>query len=296
MAKGNGISKDTIHNSRVVMNTGYIIIPSNVDRDSFVENCFRREKVSILVEEGGGVVNDCYITKQALKDIDFPTKSISEKLNGKSEEKDSFLGSAVNFISEPYHGQPIILGTTSKVDESGLLTEGLFRQFKLKDGNFVSIQGDAKSATISIDVSGGDNDGSLNINVRNKNENSKLNINVRGDFNTFVKGNDNKKIQGNKNETIKGNKISEVVGDINLKPEGLFKIGEGSEPILLGDKTVTELNKAQSYVDLLQQATQTALVALDALIPGTSAAFIATMQIGTKPNYDPTKSDKAFTD
>lgn len=306
MSKGYGIAKDTIYNSRIAINTGYIVIPSNVDRDDFVENCFRREKITILIEDGGGVINDCYITKQALKDIEFPTKSISDKLNGNAILTDSFLGSAVTFINEPYHDQPIIIGTTSKVDESGLLREGVFKLFKFKDGKFVSIQGDVQSGTISIDVSGGENDGSLNINVRNNNETAKLNVNVRGDSSTFIKGNETKKVQGNvidtiignKNQTIKGNKNSDVTGDINQKPEGKFNIGDGGHPIAHGDTLKTQLNALQTKVDLIITAIENGIPAAGSSDGGT--AYQATMKVilqaAQDADFGEINSDKAFTD
>jgi hypothetical protein len=57
---------------------GYIILPSDVDRTTFIEQCYRWERVSILIERGAGVIHECYITRSALKEIEFPDST--EKL------------------------------------------------------------------------------------------------------------------------------------------------------------------------------------------------------------------------
>ena len=132
IGKGNGVSRDFMPNTRTGVNSGYILIPTGVGRDDYVLNCYRRERVSIQVENGGGVVHDCYITIQALREIKFP-------------ENNAEIGSGIIFISDPFMDRPIIIGVASNQDENTGLEEEQVRILKTKDGSYVSIVADGKT-------------------------------------------------------------------------------------------------------------------------------------------------------
>lgn len=229
---------------------GYIVVPMKVDRTLFIEQCYRWERVSILVERGGGVIHDCYITRQAMGEIEFPTESKK-------------LGSCVSFITNPFSGLPIILGVLSKEDESQLLTEGSFKFSKTYQGSSVTIVGDAKNGVLNLAVSGG-SVSQLNISVSNSTNNASINIRCKG--------------------------------SVNVEVEDKFKINSGSEPMVLGTELKTQLDNTNTYLDDLQTAIKNALISVDALIPGTSAAFIAAMLNKNPGDYSEINSEESFLD
>lgn len=83
--------------------TGYIMIPTQIDRDSYIETCYRTNKVCVLVE-GGLFKTDVYITNEAIQNIQFP-------------EEPGEKGTQVVIASGAFRNQPIIIGTLQGNDE-----------------------------------------------------------------------------------------------------------------------------------------------------------------------------------
>ena len=224
---------------------GYIILPSDVDRTAFIEQCYRWERVSVLVEGGGGIVHECYISREALRDVEFPDTS-------------SDLGSCILFLTNAHNGQPMIFGVLSKEDESQLLREGYFKLSKIYQGNSVTISGDAKSGVMNLSVDGGELT-QLNISVSNKNKDAVINLRCQG--------------------------------DIKLEMSGAFKINTGSEPMVKGTELKTQLDATNTYLTTdLYSAIYSALQALDAVVPGVSAAFQTAMLNKNPGDYANIKS------
>src|SRR6056297_1124624 len=288
---GNGVSKNEIPGSRVAMSRGYITIPDTFadDRETYTQNCYRRERVDIVVEDGGTFKPDCYITRQALKDIEFPSKSKK-------------LGSAIIFFQEPYYGQIVVIGTLSKNDETSLLKEGVFELKKYFEGNRVNIKGDAQTGQITIGVEGTKGGAQMDINIRNFAQTAKLNVNVRGEVNLNIKEGVN--ITSEENEIkIKSKKdinVTSEEGDINLIPTSDGKklnIGEGAEALLLGDTTQTQLDNEKQYVSDLVTAISAALGTVDAAAGSASkTSFDLTMSGYQQGDFSGIKSEKGFTD
>ena len=178
---------------------GYIIIPADVDRTAFIEQCYRWERVSILIERGGGVIHECYISREALRDITFPDTTEQ-------------LGSCVLFISDVMNAHPIIFAVLSKEDESQLLHEGYFKIEKYYHGNSVTIAGDAKKGVLNLTVDGGELT-ELNIMVSNKNKNATINIRCRGNIVFEVDG--TLKINGGSEAMAKGTELKKQLDATN---------------------------------------------------------------------------------
>jgi hypothetical protein len=177
-----GVSKVRTYQSFNNIQYGYIVLPKDVDRDNFIEQCYRWERVSILIERGGGLLNECYITKNAIAEISFPLTYDT-------------LGSCVLLLTDPFSGLPVIFGVLSKEDESQLLQEGVFKLAKKWQDSGVTISGDAKKGVINISVNGGTTS-QLNISVTNTDKTATVNLRCNGDINIVADGH-----------------ISEVVGD-----------------------------------------------------------------------------------
>ena len=230
---------------------GYIILPSGVDRDTFIQQCYRWERVSVLLEGGGGVFHECYISRESLKDIDFP-QNVEQ------------LGSQVMFLTDIHSGHPIIFGVLSKEDESQLLKEGYFEWSKKSGNDGVNISGDAKLGVLNLSVDGGTLT-QLNITVSNKAKNAVVNLRCRG--------------------------------DINVQMDGAFKINKGTEPMVKGTELKTQLDATNSYLTTdLYSAIYSALQALDAVVPGVSAAFQTAMLNKNPGDYANIKSTESSLD
>jgi hypothetical protein len=164
-----GISEQKYYNVRGGVNFGYIIIPADYEgerRKLYIDNCYRRERVSLLPERGGTPLHDCLITKQALKEIYFPDDNLK-------------LGSAVVFFTHMTTGLPIITGTISKMDESGLNFENCIAETREFEGTNVSYVFDPVNKQISIGINGTEPT-SFRINVADNTQNSKIEISVSG--------------------------------------------------------------------------------------------------------------------
>lgn len=80
-----------------------------------------------------------------------------------------------------------------------------------------------------------------------------------------------------------------------LKSDGTMELGGNSNYAVKYNELKIEYDKTKTYLTTLKTATQTVAVALDGLVPGTSAAFIATMSTQVVGDFSQTKNDKIKT-
>lgn len=274
---------------------GYVCIPEGVDRSKYIKTCYRKEKVSILLDQGGSMIMDCYITKEALQNITFPVNSSS-------------LGACVVFVSQKFNSKPIIIGCLSKTNESQLLDENTFKRGASNSNGSISIKGDPENG--------------INIFVKNKNG-GKFCLNVLGSTNSDIDVKCEGSITINSNNNLKIKSTSQIesifikdgIESVKLtidsngltyrdennsfiinKEEGKIIHNEGSEALLLGDTTQTEIEKLKTYVDTMKTALDTALGLINSTISGVSAPFTATMSAVTSGDFSKIKSTKSFID
>ena len=217
---GRGVYKDFDPTLRKSINTGYIIVPTNVDRDKFIALCLRTERFSILVENGGGFLHKCYITKAALRDVEFPAVN-------------QLLGSAVTFFTEPYAGKAIITGVVSKNDDPSINKESTIVFKKTKNGNYALLSVDG-NGQVTIDVIGTAKAGKLNINVRNDDYSAEVNLHVKGNINIYTEGNIDINTVGGDITMTTDQTISMVNGDSSVKVDTTgVSIDSGKKDILI---------------------------------------------------------------
>lgn len=131
---------------------GYVLIPEGVDRDKFVDSCFRQNKISIIDDSDGNIIHNCFISNEALQNIKFPRK-VGEK------------GTPVMWISQSYMNQPMIVGTFSPTNgDIPLRSDEEFCVNRKWDRGSLSIVGSAKAGTLFINVRG-QQFGTLKINA-----------------------------------------------------------------------------------------------------------------------------------
>lgn len=162
--------------------TGYgnIVIPSKVVRDDYVKTCYNRERVSVLLANGGGLLKDCYISREVLREVTFPSSS-------------NELGDMVTFIRDIDNSKATIVGVISKESQSQLLEEGEFQLSKTMGNSSVTISGKAESGVLLIDVEDNNDIGELTISVSGKNDGSSLNLKCKG--NTTIYADDSVNIE-----------------------------------------------------------------------------------------------------
>lgn len=270
---------------RASAGTGYIFVPGDIDRDTFIFNCFKNQTISYITENSERIDN-VKVSNTIFKDLTFP-KSSKE------------LGSMVFWVNIPKFNLPIVVAVLGKNDEVINLYENQFELSKKTKNGSVSIKGDAKKGELFINIDSlNQNGGVFKININNAKKNGKLQLIVDGETsfdtgtNTFISTGEmfNLKIinpnQDNVNFTeiqyrrktgfnykdefgniIEINKEGINFSDINsnsiitnkdfikILGKKTVKLGEGKEPILLGNKTSDLFNAFIDEVSKIQTTT-----------------------------------------
>lgn len=148
---------------------GYIIIPQDINRDLFIQQCLSKNKVS-FVDQNNNYYQNVDITEQALSKIKFPKNSDS-------------IGSTVLVSFLPVFNLPIITGTFANDNEFSFKKENTKTFLLAKENSSVSVSTDASGA-LSISIDGSQSE--LDIKINSKNKNSKFNLYIDGQINLFA--------------------------------------------------------------------------------------------------------------
>lgn len=158
-----GIERQYKWNSNVSVGIAYIAVPFGVDRDLFVEQCYRKERVSIVLDQGGTMARNCHIDSRTLQEIKFPDSYKS-------------LGSQIVFVMDNFNKVPIVIANISRTAERVISGEEKFTIHKNINGGDLSIVGSGEGKLfIKLESTEAAN---LTINVKGKN--STLQINCDG--------------------------------------------------------------------------------------------------------------------
>ena len=304
----NGVEREGTFNQSYSTGIGYITIPTDADRDSFIETCFRRERIAIQLDEGGSIIQNCHIDKDVLQKIDFPKDKTD-------------LGSCVVYICDRFIRKPIIIGVISKRNESQLLRENSFKRSVKSDSGRVYIEGKAKDGNLFIDVQSDFlNGGSVFITLKSKDNTSKFDVKCFGNVDIYAE----KDITSETLATINlicnyvesgvkklaaslnlnqdgflyndkdGNKIEIKDKSINIKPNSRFNIFNGGSPLVKGDELAVQLAKVTGRIDGIMNVLKTAP-------SGTIGAYATYItgglgQITDAEDFSDINSDKSFTD
>lgn len=148
---------------------GYVVVPPDVDRDTYIANCYLNETVSILPDNGGFSFNNIKVSKSALQDIEFP------------KGKDG-LGSCVVYLLHPRMKYPIIIAVIGKNNESAVLNYKEFKLTKSDGTNSVTILGSGTEGNLFLSVeSEGEDKGGIYVTVNNRDNLGVLSLEVKGD-------------------------------------------------------------------------------------------------------------------
>lgn len=220
---------------------GYVHIPTDVDREKYIGECFRSSSVSLFTEHNG-YFNRVPIDRFSLSFIDFPNKTNEN-------------GSAVSYHVDPVHKRPIITGIHFTNDELADLVEHQFKFKRILGNNQVEITGSPKEKYIALNVNA-DKEGNLSLNVNSHDDSGSINLNVEGTTqitstqNTIVKQHssyvlktvnkqDEKKyslfVQTPEENNLSGDVTNIDSPNTNINTDKL-RINNGEEPIILGKK------------------------------------------------------------
>lgn len=304
-----GISREKKINRTYSSGVGYIVIPANEDRTKYVKSCYRKERVAIKLDDGGGIIQSCYILTNVLREIHFP-------------DNPGQIGSCVAFISDEFNSRPIVVGVVSKISETQLLEENVYKKsISSKEGRVdVEMNGNTGEMFINVD-SHFENGGSVYINLNSKNNTSKFNVNCFGDISVYSEGDtsletlkttniqcsylegDEKKVASRVNltqdgflyEDRKGNSIQIEGEAISIKPKSRLNLFEGKSPIPKGDVLKKQLEEVTGRIDSIVDAIKVPGATGVALVyQGLITAALATHT--DKENFDDINSTKSFTD
>jgi len=298
-----GISRDNQRNYNYPVGIGYIMIPEGVDRDLYITTCYRKERVAIQVDGGGGVINNCYISRSSVQKIIFPINPDE-------------VGSCVVFISPKFNNRPIIIDVVSKEDETQLLEEYSFKKEVHSKYANVSIEGKGRTGELFINVeSDSENEGSIYLTLRSKNNTSKFDIKCFGDINIYSEGetvvrtlkNTNlRRIRIENNTEIissefilsdEGFTLEDEFGNkITSNSEGKIILFKGEQPIPKGAELKTQLEVMKNRIDSIIQTLTSAQSQ-----SGSAATYAAAITLGLNSitdteDFAKMNSEKAFID
>jgi len=290
-----GVERSEIWNNNVQVGLAYIVIPFGVDRNDFVQSCYRKERVHVAVERGS-IVKNCYIDSSVLQRIKFPADSTK-------------LGSQVVFVMEKFRKVPFVIATVTRNMER-----------VISDEETINIQRSLNGGNLSIVGKG---DGTLLINLESSNyskliihttgENSVIDVNSDG----LITLNSKDDVTINSSKTIVKNFLNDqglVEKSLTLDDAGLkyqddkgnkFAVdydsnkiihNEGSQPIPLGTELKEQLDKLNDkFNQFLDTYTNTIAVSGDGGKAIQTAVQIATSTL-KDADFDNINSEKSFID
>jgi hypothetical protein len=202
----------------------YVAMPSDLEREAYLRDCYMNCYISIKTEDGG-FLNRISIDPETLNFITFPLKA-------------GELGSTVVYVVDTLYQQPHIIGRLLDPNELGDGREHSFKFRRVLDGGFVEVSGSGKDRSINLLVDGGDQQGAVNIHIFNKNQDCSLNVDVTGDVNVVASG----AINASSHKGV----LLQTLGDAQTKfeqtdTEHKFTsqkviINEGKDPMILGNE------------------------------------------------------------
>lgn len=211
----------SVGGDKYITGFGYVIIPSDVDRDMYVRECLKTGLINIVGEENN-MIPRVKCDRGVLQTLDFPVKS-------------GVLGSQIVYLVLPKYKVPIVVANINKLTEYNDIKENQFRLNRKTDFGFVDITGDGKGR-LSISVNSNQSKGGqIDINLNNKNDDTKFKVNIRGTSEIITSG----------KTTLKSESQVDVIAP-------LINHNEGGEPMVLGD-TLAKILK--DLIDLTSKST-----------------------------------------
>jgi len=147
---------------------GYIAIPDDIDRDKYVEDCYRTNSVTIFGGIHYGFFHNVFVDVDSMQKIKFPKDNKS-------------FGSPVMWVNVPVFNKPAIIAVFKYSDDYEALEEQSTHNLLERNGRHITVSKRANDATIDIHIRGdSEMPGTLNLNIINDNKTCELNVYVTG--------------------------------------------------------------------------------------------------------------------
>lgn len=246
---------------------GFVIIPKELDRKQYIDNCYRTSTVSMHGGKGYGIFTGVKVEKNTIQNISFPKES-------------GITGTPVIWVRDGISQLPVIVGSLTKQNEVYSLAENQYRMKRenLDKTKIIEFFVDAESSKAELNIIGdSENPANFTIKLNSKNKDSVFNLICDNEVNIFS----SKKINVESNEEVvlqvteKGEtkfNVSYKLGtgfeykdefknEINCKKDEInisskkIKHNSGKEPMVLGDSLKQILNDLISAISKLTVTT-----------------------------------------
>jgi hypothetical protein len=161
---------------------GYVAIPSDLDRDVYIRDCYKNYQVSLKTEDGG-FLNRVPIPPDVLNFIEFP-------------DKPNELGSCVVYNTDEQHQFAIIVNRFADRDQIGDGREHSFQLRRKYKDQYVELSGSSKEANINLLVNGGSVKGKFRLSVTDSDRAAEAVVDIGGTLNVSTTGKTTLETQG----------------------------------------------------------------------------------------------------
>ena len=254
-----------VNDNLPICGVGFVVVPSDLDRNEYIEDCYRTKTLTINGGFGFGFFRKVPCPLNVLENIDFPLEN----------ER----GTAVIWLKEEVTGNIVIANWLQGEEEYYQSGIGKKRILKKVDDKIIEILFNAEDSELFINLLGdSDNPSNLKIKVNSKNKDSvfdltsdnKVSISAAKDL-TLKSFNALKAVVLKENGGILGemkyikgtgfqytdefeNKIIAKKDEVQIIAKKKINLGNGKEPMVLGD---TLVNTLSSLIDAISAITVT---------------------------------------
>ena len=209
---------------------GWVVVPEGADRDTYIQDCYRNNTLTINAGIGYGFFSNVYTDQEVMQNIVFP-------------DDEENRGSAVVWIRDEVSNLPIIVASLRKQDDYYILNKNQYRVARGTEETSVEVFLDGDTSTLHINVVGNrPNPAKLNIKLASENQDSVFNIDSDNELNVFSE----KKIQASTNGVID----VQIKKDGEIKTEFQYESGKG---LTYKDEFENEINVKDGEIDVVSK-------------------------------------------
>lgn len=168
---------------------GFVVVPSEVDRVQYINDCYRTNTLTINGGKGYGYFSGVHADINVMQNIKFPT----------DEEN---RGTPVVWVKDAVSQLPVIVSVLRRQGEYYSLDENQYRLKRGTETRNVEIFVDGTTAGLDITVLG-DKDEPANIDIKLSSENADSVLNVSCDNEINIIGNKSVNVVTNQKATLK---------------------------------------------------------------------------------------------
>lgn len=269
-----------------MVDIGYIIIPSGVDRDKYVQTCLNTCKVSIAMDKGGSIFTQCFIPPTIIQDIVFPKDEYS-------------TGSVVVLAKTPFSETPIILQSLKPLNELLNYSENTYNRSVSSDGGSVNVtMGKDGDLYISVDSA---KSGKVYMSVLGD---SKTILDIKSSGSVNVSASENISVEAFKNLKIKCRDVNNAEESfVELGPKGVnlnvvdkVVVNKGDSPVAMSDEVIKKFNEVKNQIDQIVLAIQSAPTVTGDGGSSFKTSLVSQLQGINKIDFGTIKSTNLFAD